>query len=458
MKALTANFKHLYQRPAVLGYYLFFLTLLPVIILLPLKRPENEGAFAGYLLFSVIGGVLAGSLQLDVFSKPFSFCLPGHRKIPRKFILLIGMVINIPASLLFLNHPSLAPITIFSAFCLGMATFAGISLCIFSLKNIGFIGLFPPFIFILRLVEGPAFIERIIVRYPLLAIGLGIVSSIGLWKWLGNDTTYRTVCGKRVISSFDGWNRAKVKKLRDAGRAERWQKKEIKELTGTEKFFQSRIEGCDLTSKARYIWSILYSDCSNLVNIGHQKILMSILSFCFIIFFIVFAGYQPLGLPTMIYIFAIVYPFFYSGTVPLSMLLTLGRRERCYGHFFMMAVISIGITILTSSVSIGLVALSKMLPEIHSQGQTLTFHGPDLRFIYLPLLIMPFGFTLRTLFPKTSVIGIPLIMVVFLFGHSILGWLDMQHPVQITGLIVVAWLVLNLATRHRFMRTCLAGK
>ena len=462
MKPLAANLKHLYQRPAVWVWYLLFLIFIPMTLLLPLKAPGTEGVFASYLILSVLGGVLAVSLQLDILCKPFSFCMPGCRKIPGKFIFIIGAAINAPASFLYLGHPdldpALAPVSIFAAFCFGMFTFSGFAWAVFGFKNIGFIGFLPAFVFVFSLVSGPEFIETIILHSPLFAIVLGTVSSIGLWKWLGNDMTYRNVCGKRMISFFDGWNRVNAKKFMDAKRAERWQKKEIKELTGAERFFQSKIESRGFASKPRYIWSMLYSDCSNFLNLGRQKILLSILYFCLLIFFIAYVGYYPMGLSKLINMFAIIPTLYYVGAVPTTMLLTLGRRERCFGHFFMIAVIAVGVTILIAVASIALVALSKILPDIHLKGQTLVFQSPDLRFMYVPLLIMPLGFTLRTLFPKTSVIGIPLIMIVFLFGHSILGWLNMQHPVLIMMIMIGAWLVLNLATRYRFMRSCFAGQ
>ena len=89
MSILAANLKHLYQRRGVRFWYVLLLCQMPMILM-----PSKFDRYLGYLIVSLLMGVLAGGLQKDILTKPFSFCLPGHRRITRTFIFRIGYVVN----------------------------------------------------------------------------------------------------------------------------------------------------------------------------------------------------------------------------------------------------------------------------------------------------------------------------------------------------------------------------
>jgi uncharacterized membrane protein len=108
MSILTANLKHLYQRRGLWLVYAFFIVPMFLVIIAMLHKPEaGKGMFTLFLLLAFIIGFITASLSIEVMNKPFSYCLPGHRKTVRQFIFLIGIAVSLLGSPLFLAYPGL---------------------------------------------------------------------------------------------------------------------------------------------------------------------------------------------------------------------------------------------------------------------------------------------------------------------------------------------------------------
>ncbi|MHC4463656.1 MAG: hypothetical protein ACYS30_19830, partial [Planctomycetota bacterium] len=108
MSILTVNLKHLHQRRGLwlvyvcLGFFAF------IGIAVSFKRPSaGQGQFIGLVVLAFVVGLLLALLPIELMSKPFSYCLPGHRKVVRKFIFSVAVVFNFLASLRFLWYPGL---------------------------------------------------------------------------------------------------------------------------------------------------------------------------------------------------------------------------------------------------------------------------------------------------------------------------------------------------------------
>ena len=50
---------------------------------------------------------IAQVILKDVFSKPFSFCLPGHRHIVRPFVFWIGGIVSLVLGCVLFGYPGL---------------------------------------------------------------------------------------------------------------------------------------------------------------------------------------------------------------------------------------------------------------------------------------------------------------------------------------------------------------
>jgi MFS family permease len=125
MSVLTVNLKHLYQRRGLwLFYVIVVLFALAGIAILFDDTKAGQGRFVGLIVLAFVVGLLLAVLPIEVLSKPFSYCLPGHRKMVRKFVFCVGIVFNIFGSLLFFVCPSLNAGQLILAVC--SAFFAGL--------------------------------------------------------------------------------------------------------------------------------------------------------------------------------------------------------------------------------------------------------------------------------------------------------------------------------------------
>ena len=125
MSVLAANLRQLYQRRVLwVGYLLFgFMALASVADRLDFGA-AGEGEFVGLIALAFLVGMCAAVLQMEIMSKPFAYCLPGHRLAARKFIYAVGVVTDLASAVLFLFYPELSFFGRLAAWC--SAFFAGL--------------------------------------------------------------------------------------------------------------------------------------------------------------------------------------------------------------------------------------------------------------------------------------------------------------------------------------------
>ena len=183
MSILTVNLKHLYQRRGLwLLYVLLVLFGFAGIASLFDNMKAGQGRFIGLIALAFVVGLLLSVLPLEVMSKPFSYCLPGHRKMVRKFVFCVGIVFNLLASLLFFIYPGLNAgqlvLVVCSAFFAGMIFYLlGAGFAFASRISVGFIGFFPLIIVAGTFFDLHTVIEGVIVENPLMVISVGIRKS-----------------------------------------------------------------------------------------------------------------------------------------------------------------------------------------------------------------------------------------------------------------------------------------
>ena len=114
MSILGANFKlyNPFMRQPI-GYIFFFfcnIILLGALYAAPIFTTAKEIQFPFILLillglFLFFFGQMITVIQIDILSKPFTFCLPNNNKIPRQIIFLIGIGIAAIYSIALLQLP-----------------------------------------------------------------------------------------------------------------------------------------------------------------------------------------------------------------------------------------------------------------------------------------------------------------------------------------------------------------
>ena len=467
MSILTVNLKHLYQRRGLWLVYVFLGLFVFGSIAATLNKPAAGKGINIILGVSaaLLAGLVAAVLQVEILAKPFSYCLPGHRKVPRKFIFSAGVVANLLVSLIFVLYPGLGwgqwiPV-ICSVFFAGLVFYWIGVLSAFGIRNsVVWIGFLP------WLIIGGGFfdlhitIERTIVENPLGVTLLGAFSSIAAWIWLGDANWARRYCGMPWIGLFDAWNRDKLRKYQQLRAAVKWDKLKNHPNPWVERFFLGRMNKCDYLGQGRYIWGGLYTTFGIVLS-QWKGVLTGVFIALLMLCFFCYMG------PAVTFML-----FFMPGFMIMHMRLSVyssmpvsgGRNERFYTTMTLVATTAVLITALVTIIAALSVALTAIMPDITLRGSTFTFHPAIITLFFVPLLMIPVAFTFQLIFyrkPIFMVLSIMLLFMLLFFIGTILRkplGAAMVNPISIVALLVLSWLIFVLVLRHICMRRCLVGQ
>ena len=464
MGILTVNLKHLYQRRGLwLAYVLLGLLVFGSIAATLNKRAAGEGMniILG-ISAALIAGLVAAVLQIEILAKPFSYCLGGHRKVPRKFIFTAGVVANLLVSLIFVLFPGLGwgqwiPV-ICSVFFAGLVFYWIGVLSAFVGRASGFwIGFLPCLIIGGKIFDLHITIERTIVENPLGVTLLGAFSSIAAWIWLGNVGLARRYCGVPWVGLFDAWNRDKLGKYKQLRASVKWDKLKNHPKPWVERFFLGKMNKCDYLGTGRYIWGGLYTTFG---TIQWKAVLAGVFIVLLMLCFLCYTGST-----TFLLFFMPGFMIMYMRTpIYSSMPISGGRNERLYTTMTLVATTAVLITALVTIMAALSMALTVIMPDITLRGSTFTFQAVNIELFFVPLLIIPVASTFQLIFYRRPIVMVLSIMMLFMllsfigaFLHKTLG-VEMLNPVSIVSLLVLSWLIFVLVLRHICMRRCLVGQ
>ncbi|NIP26336.1 MAG: hypothetical protein GWN67_15690 [Phycisphaerae bacterium] len=464
MSILTVNLKHLYQRRGLWLVYVILVLFAFAGIAVLFKGPEaGQGRFIGLIVLAFVIGLLLAVLPLEVLSKPFSYCLPGHRKMVRRLVFCVGIVFNLLASLLFFIYPDLSVgqllLVVCSAFVAGLISYllgAGLA---FGIRNsVAFIGFLP-----LVIVTGGFFdlhtvLERVIVENPLVVISVGILSSCVVWFWLGDEGRARRYCNVPWVGFFDAWNPDKMKRISRIRMAGKWKKLEKYTNLRIENFYLGRMNRYDYVSAGRYIWGALYA--ASVAPVLHWNSILSIVIMVILMSFLL--GYMGPAATFMFFFIPIMIVMNMRLPVHSSMLISGGRRERFAGSIAAVAAAVVPISV----VVIAMVALSMLLemviPEFTWRGVNFTYRVINAGNLFIPLVITPFAFAIRLIFYRRPVYTMLLLMlIIYLMIFTALIWSKqlsaMINLISITAMLVLGWGTVLLVLRYVCMKRSLTG-
>ncbi len=458
MSILTANLKFFYQRPAV-WYWYFFMGLLSFPLAFSLK-PGQPGFWFHVFFIPMYSGLICGSLLKDALGKPFSFCLPKSRQAPGKIILIVGTVINLLVSLLYIHgHPSE---TFFSTFQIGISVFfAGMSFFLITavlgfqanpngpasiIFVIFFIFLFSPF--------GSRKIEANLFSHPFIITLFGI--SLGLFTWfrIGQREVRRRLCLTPSLSMFDGWNHVKTKRVKEQLAAQKMRSGDERWRNRLENFFLAGMKHYNVLSVGRNVWGNLYRF---LGNPGHRPGQIILLAVAIVVFFAFCTPKHMQG-------FIFVIPMVMAGVgfpLPLkhSMLLPAGRKEQIGTAMVLMPGYTVLVIAALVVAGIFWQGLYTLVPQVTVTGQTFTCNPFEWTYLYTPFVFLPMCFILRRYITRYVIfIRMILMMVAVPAGFLLFPWLTQKGPLIIIPLAGVLWAVCFLAYRDYFRRANLVGQ
>ncbi len=464
MRILAANLKHLYQRRILWLFYAFLGLLVFLSIMAALGNPRaGKGQFVWFTVVAFLIGFIANALAIEVLTKPFSYCLPGHRKTVRKFIFWIGIVISFLGSLLFLAYPGLLswePILMLcSAFCANLIFYwLGIGLAFISKNTAAAIGYlwftwFGGMFFDLHII-----LESAIVQCPVAIICVGLLTSIMAWFLLGDEGLARRYCAVPWVSLFDAWNRDKLQRYRKARAAIKWDKKlKTHPNPWVERFFLGRMQKYEFFRTGRYIWGGLYTTFAIIVSQWKQFVF-------FVLFMLAFLGYMGRLWLFMLMLLPVMGIAAHAcSSVYSSMLISGGRNEKFVTTIALAAthaVLIAGLVIIIAALS---VPLATIIPEFTIRGLNIAFHAINIKFFYAPLIFVPFAFTIQLFFFKkpyfVMVTVILLFMLLFTGGSLLKALSTMMNPIYLViGLLVLSWGIFVMVLRYICMKRCLVGQ
>lgn len=468
MNILAANLKHLYQRKSFWLIWLYFgavaLGIIGTII-----RAALEGrqiTFIAPIMWMFFFGIIMASLPIEILTKPFSYCLPGHNKIPRKLLFSIGLTLSFLWSLTFFLHPDLNIIEAVLA-CLATASLYSV----FYWTGVWIVSRFirwqVAFTLLVIMALEPywslsARIEHTIINSSFIVVILGVIVNFLAWKYWGRDDLARKYCGRLWMGMFDNWDKGKVVNMKLAMAAEKYRKKKdpIRTSSGIDDFFISRISTSEAVNLRQYTWGNLYRNV---------WILISQFKNDFIRFFIIlipvvcFLCYVPKGPGSIIFLMAGAMAAQMNLGVYSGLLICGGRCQR----FWSALVLAIVTTILAVSWPTFFAAVTHLIvgvmPQLTVKGQEFAFEALNMKMFVIPLFMIPVIFIMNLIFYKNHILKMFIVMILFMgiFGGVIVGSLViMNTPVRIkfvylAAAVPLAWAVFISVLRYTCMRGCL---
>jgi len=472
MSILCANLKHLYQRRSFWPLGLFFgIIAFGIIGVITEAVTENkQGAFCAPALWVCFAGSFIAALSIDVLTKPFSYCLPGHKDMPRKFLFFVGLLLSFLWSLSFLFYPELnfakTVLVCLSAF----STFT-----IFYWLGVWFVFRFRSWFFIftlfplLLLGDKPLnisiFIVYSIVESPLRMILLGGLVNFSAWFYWGRPNLAREYCGRLWMGAFDAWNKKKTAKLHQVRLAERDKKKpgSMQISAGAESFFVARISGAKTGGLQQYIWGCLYKSFGLMFSQRKQN---WIRFFIVILPMLCFLCYMPGVGKNIIFLMPGIMVAMMSLNVHSSLLISGGRRERFWSALTLAVTTSILITLLVTFLAALTIPLELILPELTIKGVTFVFHALNIKLFFVPLLMIPVTLAICLIFHKKPILAMFCVLFIFqtlfivnIFRNPMITIEPVQiGPVYIMIMLLFSWTLFVAVLHHICMRRSLVGQ
>lgn len=462
MSIMRANFKHIYQRWAMLLIFLFLglIVTCGMIASILASKPVGIPIIALAVFFF---GIFIATLPIGVLTKPFSYCLPGHRSTPVKFLFCTGLVICFLFSLLFLLQPDMdivkAAVCVPAFFTFMIVYWLGVW-TVFRFRSwsaaIGFVGFVP---LLAMWTDVHVYIDSFIFANVPLVILLACVANFLGYKLLSADGLARRYCGKMWMGTFDAWNKEKIAKFKQLSLAEKEEKKDDRSeyrSSKIEDYFLSKISNPNTGNLARHIFSGIYRSSAVMLS-RRNDWLKSLIVWPPLVCFM---GYMGAGV-NFLYIMPALMIVYMSLHVHSTMLISGGRRERFYSAISLALAATLSIMAVLAIFTAMSLALAPVMPDMTVKGQTMSFYPMNITLLWIPMVLIPLSFAISHLFPRQTMLSKFLPMMIFIGIFQFLVIMDAtKHsvtliPSLVAIIILCSWAALIAVLRFTCMRRCL---
>jgi hypothetical protein len=463
MTILQANLKHLYQRK---GCWLISLAL--ALFALPAIEALCAGRQSAFLMFPVwmyVAAIFTAPLQIEVMTKPFSWCLPGHARIPARFLFCAGICGSLFWSAIFLIFLMYPAATLAGRLLISVSVFFTATIIywlgvwiVFRFSNwANAIALFPLALLAGHYLGLERLLEIIVVDQWYSMVLLGAVVNFLAWRGLSVPGLARKYCGRLWLGAFDAWNKEKMSQFTQARLARK--KKELPSVVPhVEKFFLDRISRRPGMNTSQVIWGGLYRSFGLIIASRKKDWLRFIVV---ILPIICFLGYMSPA-ANMLFIMPGLMVIHISLGVRSSLLISGGRKERFWSAMILALVTAMSITALITLIAALTLPLQAIMPELTIKGQSVIFKAMELRLFIVPLLMIPVTFSFALIFHKhprlmfACVIMLFLLLVrlsVFLRVRPILP--EQPGPIHLLIALLCCWAIFTAVLHDICKRRCL---
>ena len=439
------------------------------------KSPSLNFIFFGFIAMLLLGDTIAG-IQRDILSKPFSFCLPDHNKIPRQIIFIIGSVVILTYSLVFafILRPTtledFANVLFVPAILLpfySLTVYFSFSLQK-KLPNV-LIFIFILSIIPLKYIRPSAF--NLIFYYILPLSFFSLPFLVKVWKTLVDpDKKRRYICEKTAFRPIILTVLAKMREVEKLNR--QYPKAGIKNY-GFETFFMLRMSQSPFLSIKRSTWGMFYESIdgrgwikrfsSEYFSASKSIILITIVS-SFLICFVSIVS-KPLTLGNDGRYHASVLFIFYLcigitsifSPVGHNLLLPIGRRER----FSISIILNFG-KLLLEVIWIGVIltiswGIWNFLTEFITRLQSLTYYPFDWNIVRWLCVLIPILDIGQFLFNRSNSIAVFILLVLINILYLHFNNVILNTSTIILIAFILCGFLLCILAYHYFRRDLLSS-
>ena len=414
MKTVIANLKLYLPNRQFLMAYLYFSIIICFSIGIVVDQKDKKELVVGiFMNLPFFAGFLTSLLQIEVFSKPFSFCLPGHKRYAKEMLVIISIIASfvlmcIAAILIYSNQWSFKVISLF--FMNLIFFFLGAELILISKSALAFIWV---------IMFMPTFYNRpyeilggLIIQHPFIIISIGSLCCILIWFKLNFSGIHRKLCAVPQMPFAGLWNKERLEKYNQFKLASKKGKIRGEIKPWVERFFLNKMNSYRYYGMGRYIWGNLYKTFGPSISLFNPLSILITFAFLFIFCYSNARFAAPFGL----FMFVVMITAFTQMPVYSTLLISDGRRERYYSALFVSITCSFYMIFLFSIIIIITNILQPFMPDLKYSSHTLTFNAISYSFLLLPIIVVPLVLSFYLFFYKRKAlmfVGIAVIYALF---------------------------------------------
>ena len=457
MNTLGINLKHVYQKRGFLWGMVAFCLFAFVMDCSLMHERQGRAAvyYAPAMIWMMFFGSLVSALILEVLTKPFAFCMPGHNPVVRKFLFIAGAVLSALWAVKGLavimlkqsgfNVHMLVPCL--GAFCLYTILYwCGVWLAMHAKGWTVSFAFFPLVMFLNHILFIFDIIEEVITGYGVLLVLAGIVVNCIAWNKLGDSSLLRKYCGGLRLGAFDEWNMDKIQRVRRERQVESAEKnkKKFQVSPEVEKYFMDKIMQYKPGSLGQYIWGGIYK-VTGLTVSGYMNDTIR-----FIVVMVPMIGlfcYVPADAGRIVYLMPVLMFMNINLGIHSVGMPQPGRRERFWTALAIAVSCSVVGIVTLFLITSWTIPVARFMPVISLAGKDWAFTPMHIEYISLTVFLIPISLMFGLIFPNKPFWRLLATMIIFqfmfigMFLMNFLEWNIVIGPLSVLVVTIVSWVL-----------------